>query len=169
MPLIAHIGGIPVEEWLPFAVPVVVLYAYGRRRGRRRRQSVARLPGIEALNEATIERVLDKWSSSHHGEVSREFVPLLYPPGPEGATAGELADRIHADEEVVRARLADLADLGYLELDVRKGESEPRVWLTVAGYDLLDLTADAVLANPPGRSADVPQPRRSSGSAARQR
>jgi hypothetical protein len=26
MPLLAHIGKIPVEEWLPFVAPLVVLY-----------------------------------------------------------------------------------------------------------------------------------------------
>lgn len=155
---VAHIGNIPVEEWLPFVVPVVALFIYGRHRGRRRRESIARLPGIEALDEATIERVLAKWSSSDHIEVSRDFVPLLYPPGPEGATAAELAERIHTDQPVIRARLEDLAELGYLELDLREGESDPRVWLTVSGYDLLELTADAVLANPPGRSTDVREP-----------
>jgi hypothetical protein len=154
VPVIAHIGNIPVEEWLPFLAPVVALYLYGRHRGRRRRESVARLPGIEALDQATIERVFAGWSASGHIELSRDFVPLLYPPGPEGATATELAQRGRADREVVRARLEDLAELGYLELDVREGENEPRGWLTVSGYDLLDLTEAALLADPPAREPD---------------
>jgi hypothetical protein len=153
MPPIAHIGNVPVEEWLPFLVPVVALYVYGRHAARRRQASVARLPGVEALTEANTERVLAKWSSSHHAELSREFVPLLYPPGPEGMTAAELAARIHADVEVVRARLEDLADLDYLELDVHKAEKEPRAWLTVAGHDLLGATEAALLAEPPGSSS----------------
>jgi hypothetical protein len=159
VPVIAHIGNLPVEEWLPFVAPVVALYLYGRHRGRRRRESVLRLPGIEALDQATIERVFARWSDSDHTEVTRDFVPLLYPPGPEGATATELADRIHADHEVVRARLEDLAELGYLELDEREGEGEPRGWLTVSGYDLLDLTEAALLADPPGRPPDQAQPK----------
>jgi hypothetical protein len=150
----AHIGNVPVEEWLPFVAPVVALYVYGRHRARRRRDRVALLPGIEALDDATIERVLAGWSDSEHADLSRDFVALLYPPGPEGATATELAHRMGGNQRVVRGRLEDLADLGYLELEVREGENEPRAWLTVAGYDLQDLTETVLLAQPPGRSSD---------------
>jgi hypothetical protein len=144
----AHIGNVPVEEWLPFAAPLVALYVYGRHWARRRRERVALLPGIEALDDATIERVFTKWAGSEHVDLSRDFVPLMYPPGPEGATAAELAARISGGRDVVRERLEDLADLGYLELELREGESEPRAWLTVAGYDLQDLTETALLADP---------------------
>jgi hypothetical protein len=147
---VAHIGNVPVEEWLPFAVPLVALYLYGRHRARRRRANVAQLPGIEALDQATIERVLDKWSHSRHAGVSRDCVALMYPPGPEGTTVAELAQRVRADQAAVRARLEDLADLGYLELEVREGENEARAWLTSAGYDLQELTEAALLAGPPG-------------------
>jgi hypothetical protein len=146
-----HIGNVPVEEWVPFVVPVVALYVYGRHRARRRAESVTNLPGVEALDEATSDRVFARWSDCKHTDLSRECVQLLYPPGPEGKTAAELAERIHGDQEVVRERLEDLADLGYLELEVRNGESEPRAWLTGAGYDLQELTEAALLADPPGR------------------
>jgi hypothetical protein len=158
VPIVAHIGNVPVEEWVPFVVPVAALYVYGRHKARRRRESVSRLPGIEALDQATIDRVCACWADSDHTEVTRDFVPLLYPPGPEGATAAELAKRIRADEEVVRTRLEDLADLGYVELDARQHESEPRAWLTVAGMDLLDATETALLAAPRSRSSGHREP-----------
>lgn len=51
MAVIAHIGNIPVEEWLPFVVPVVALYLYGRRKDRHRRNEVERLPEAGELLE----------------------------------------------------------------------------------------------------------------------
>jgi hypothetical protein len=147
---LAHIGNVPVEEWVPFVVPVVGLYVYGRHRARRRRENVARLPGIESLDEATIERVFERWLDSKHTDLSRDCVALLYPPGPDGTTTAELAGRIHVSREAVRERLEVLADLGYLELEVHEGENEERAWLTVAGYDLQELTEAALLAHPPG-------------------
>ena len=142
--MIAHIGNIPVEEWLPFVVPVIVLYVYGRSWSRRHRKKVARLPGPAApLDEKITEFVLSRWAAAKHGEVAREQLPLMYPPGPDGITATELAERIGADLPSVTRRLEDLADLGYLEYDSE--DSEQRLWLTVEGIHLLNITEDALL------------------------
>ena len=55
----AHIGGIPVEEWVPFLIPVLALYFAGRRRNRRRAAAVNRLPDpSEGLDEDATTRVL---------------------------------------------------------------------------------------------------------------
>jgi DNA-binding MarR family transcriptional regulator len=68
----------------------------------------------------------------------------MYPPGPDGITVSELAERIGTDRASVTRRVEDLADLGYVELD--SGEHEQRLWLTVEGLDLLNVTEDALLA-----------------------
>jgi len=144
MLVIAHIGKVPVEEYLAFVVPVVVLYAYGRQWNRRRRKQVARLPGPgEPLDETTVQLVLSRWAEADHGEVPREQVALMYPPGPDGVTPAELAERIGADPTSVARRLEDLADLGYVEFDA--DERGPRLWLTVEGINLLNVTEDALL------------------------
>jgi DNA-binding transcriptional ArsR family regulator len=145
MLVIAHIGKVPVEEYLAFVVPVIVLYAYGRQWNRRRRKEVARLPGpAEPLDEKTVQLVLSRWSDADHGEVAREQLALMYPPGPDGLTPSELAARIGADPPSVTRRLEDLADLGYVEFD--SDESGRRLWLTVEGINLLNVTEDALLA-----------------------
>jgi len=147
MPIIAHIGNVPVEEWLPFLVPVVALYIYGRRKDRHRREEVRRvLDAGEPLDDSTVSALLAQWSASDHREVSREHLPLLYPPGPDGVTAAELADRIHRDPDTVRRLLDDLAELGYVELADEKGLDEPRAWLTAEGADFVNMTEDALLA-----------------------
>jgi len=147
MSVIAHIGNVPVEEWLPFVVPVLALYFYGRHKERRRREKVRRLLDAgEPLDDSTIRAVLDQWSASDHKEVSIEHLPLLYPPGPDGATPAELADRIHDDRDSVQRLLEDLAELGYLDLDEEKGLYEPRAWLTAEGADLVNMTEDTLLA-----------------------
>src|SRR5579871_1956301 len=107
MYVIAHIAGIPVEEWLPFLVPVVALYLFGRRRNRRREQALERLPGASELGEDETRRILASWSESNH-EISSDYVRLLYPPGPDGMTAGELAARIHADPAAIERQLEAL-------------------------------------------------------------
>jgi predicted transcriptional regulator len=145
MLVIAHIGKIPVEEYAGFIVPVIVLYAYGRAWSRRHRRKVAHLPGSAAtLDEKTVEFVAARWAAAKHTEVAREQLPLMYPPGPDGTTASELADRIGADRSSVTRRLEDLANLGYVEFD--SGEGEQRIWLTVEGINLLGITEDALLA-----------------------
>ncbi len=145
MLVIAHIGKIPVEEYAGFVVPVILLYAYGRQWNRRRRREVARLPGpAEPLEEKTVELVLASWAAAKHGEVGREQVALMYPPGPDAVTPAELAERIGADPSSVTRRLEDLADLGYVEYDSDDGDQ--RVWLTGEGISLLNATEDALLA-----------------------
>jgi DNA-binding transcriptional ArsR family regulator len=143
--VIAHIGKIPVEEYAGFIVPVILLYAYGRAWSRRHRKKVAHLPGpTEPLDERTVELVVSRWAAAKHGEVAREQLPLMYPPGPDGITVADLAERIGADRASVTRRLEDLADLGYVEFD--SDEREQRLWLTVEGIDLLNITEDALLA-----------------------
>jgi hypothetical protein len=145
MLVIANIGKIPVEEYAAFVVPVIMLYAYGRAWSRRRRKKVAHLPGAaEPLDETTVDFVVSRWAAARHGEVAREQLPLMYPPGPAGATPSQLAERIGADRASVTRRLEDLADLGYVEFD--SDEREQRLWLTAEGIDLLNVTEDALLA-----------------------
>ena len=145
MVVIAHIGNIPVEEYAGFVVPVLLLFVYGREWSRRRRKKLARLPGpAEPLDEKTVELVVSRWAAAKHGAVAREQVPLMYPPGPDGVTASELAARIGADRPSVTRRLEDLEDLGYVEFD--RQQAGERLWLTVEGINLLNVTEDALLA-----------------------
>ncbi len=149
MLVLAHIGNIPVEEYAPFVVPLIALYFYGRAWSRRHSRRLARLPGPrEPLDEQTIEFVVSQWVAAKHGEVGREQVALMYPPGPDGTTAPQLAERIGADQASVTRRLEDLADLGYVEY-----ENDDRLWLTVSGIDLLAITEDALLAALAGAGA----------------
>jgi hypothetical protein len=145
MSVLAHIGKVPVEEWLPFLVPVIALYLYGRRRGRTRRREVARLPeASELLDERSTARVVEEWVKGRHGQAKARHVPLLYPPGPDGATAGELAERTGRDVPAVERLLGELHELGYVELDGPDGP-EQEVSLTLEGYDLLEVTEAALL------------------------
>jgi hypothetical protein len=143
---IAHIGNIPVEEWLPFLVPVLALYVYGRHRSRRRREAIERLPDpSQALDPDTVARVLARWAHADHRELTPEHVSLLYPPGPEGVTAAELALRIHGDPASVESMLEELEELGYVEFDEGQQASGRRAWLTVAGYDLVGISERELL------------------------
>jgi DNA-binding transcriptional ArsR family regulator len=144
--IIAHIGNIPVEEWLPFLVPIVALYVYGRRRERRRRAAVGRLPDPGELDGDTIRRVVGEWSAGQHGDLAAEHLALVYPPGPDGMTAAELAERVHRDPATVERQLEELEELDYLELEDREGFDGRRAWLTFKGYELLDATETALLA-----------------------
>jgi DNA-binding MarR family transcriptional regulator len=155
--VIAHIGNVPVEEWLPFLVPVVLLYLYGRRQSRSRRRAVKRLPGPAApLDEQTVARVLSRWAAAAHEQIAREQLPVLYPPGPDGSTAAQIAARTGIDASSVSRRLDELAELGYLETDDQADGQERRVWLTVEGFDLANITEEVLLesldagASPPG-------------------
>jgi len=144
--VIAHIGNVPVEEWLPFLVPVVLLYLYGRRQSRSRRRAVARLPGPAApLDEQTVARVLSRWAAAGHEQIAREQLPVLYPPGPDGSTASEIAAHTGIDAFSVSRRLDELAELGYLETDDQLDGEERRVWLTVEGLDLAKITEEVLL------------------------
>lgn len=142
---LAHIGNIPVEEYAGFYVPIILLVVYGLRRRRRDRRALARLPALDALDEQAVGRVLARWAGSGHEHATRGLLALMYPPGPDGATCAELAERIHADEASVRERLDELADLGYVELDGEPGQSDARGWLTPEGISLMNVTEDALL------------------------
>lgn len=138
--VLAHIGNIPVEEWLPFVVPVVVLYLVGRRMTRARERDVVRVMSEEALDEPTTQQILERWLHKRPNELAARHVRIFWPPGPEGSTAAELAERLGSDPETVGALVEELEELGYLERDEGGGE----LWLTIEGYDLLN-DAQAVL------------------------
>jgi hypothetical protein len=147
MPLIAHIGNVPVEEWLPFLFPVLALYLYGRHWNHRRREAVNRLPGADQpLDEGSARLLMSEWAKADHSEVSREHLPVLYPPGPDGATAAELATRAHSDPGTMERLLEDLQELGYLDLEEREPREGRRAWLTAEGYDLVNVTEQTLLA-----------------------
>jgi hypothetical protein len=146
MLVLAHIAGVPVEEWLPFVVPVVALYVYGRHRERRRRAAVGRLADpVGALTPETVRRVHAGWAQAGHDRLAREHVPILYPPGPDGLTAAELAQRTGAQPAAVAATLRRLEQLGYLELAHGSDSDPPRAWLTTEGYDAMLVTENALL------------------------
>jgi hypothetical protein len=131
MPQLAHIGGIPIEEWLPFLVPVLAVYVYVRRSERRRRAEVQRvLDAGGDLSDGVIATILDEWSASGHDELRAKHARLMAPPGPNGAMPHELAQRAQLEEHEVRSLLDDLSELGCLEEDARDGAGEARVWLT---------------------------------------
>jgi hypothetical protein len=148
----AHIGNVPVEEWLPFLFPVLALYLYGRHWTRRRRQALNRLPpASQPLDEHTTGLVISEWAKADHTQVSREHLPLLYPPGPDGATTAELARNVRSDAMTVERLLEDLQELGYVDLEPREtGPADApgtrRAWLTAEGYDLVNVTERALLA-----------------------
>jgi hypothetical protein len=159
MPVIAHIGKIPIEEYAGFVVPVIALYAYGRAWSRRHRRKLASLPpASQALDEQTVQFVLARWAEDKHGELGREAVAPMYPPGPDGTTAAELAQRIGVERASVERGVAELAELGYLESDL--GESEQRLSLTAEGIHLLNITEDALLS----AFADAATPERTGAS-----
>jgi DNA-binding MarR family transcriptional regulator len=147
MHILAHIGNVPVEEWLPFVVPVVLLYVYGRHKYRRRREAVEHLPAAsQMLSESVVAAVVERWAAADHKEMSADMVALLYPPGPDGMTPGELASRVQHDPLAVERLLEDLQELGYLDLEPAEDPGERRVWLTIEGHGLVELTADELLA-----------------------
>jgi DNA-binding MarR family transcriptional regulator len=142
---IAHIGKVPVEEWLPFLVPMLALYLYGRRKTRARREALEQLPqSCEELDAATINAVLARWREGGH-PLSRQHLALLYPPGPDERSAGELADQLHQDRASIEALLHELEQHGYLELDEPDNFDGPQATLTAKGHELLDETEAALL------------------------
>jgi DNA-binding IclR family transcriptional regulator len=67
----------------------------------------------------------------------------MYPPGPDGVSAAELASRSGEDLGAVERLLSELHELGYVDLDGPPGP-EQAASLTLEGYDLLD-AAESVL------------------------
>jgi hypothetical protein len=143
-PQLAHIGNIPVEEWVPFVVPIVALFLYGRRRERRRRSEIGQIPtSSEQLDAAVVERITAEWRKRDYEDITTEHLGLLYPPGPDGRTVKELAGTTHADPAHVLDLLEQLEVGDYLLLE---GEPEdPQTSLTVKGYGLVDATEDSLL------------------------
>ena len=163
--VLAHIGNVPVEEWLPFVVPVVVLYLVGRRMTRARQRDVARVMAEERLDEETLAEILERWSRRRANELTIAHVPLFCPPGPEGSTAHELAERLGRDEHDIEPLLAELEELGYLERDGGDG----RLWLTIEGYDLLNEAESVLLERARAREeAQALEERRADEAAARE-
>jgi hypothetical protein len=144
---LAHIGGIPVEEWLPFVVPVLAIYLYVRRRERRRRAQVERLVAAgKRLDGELTQRILERLREAKHDQLGAKHVPLLYPPGPDGATTAEIANRVELDAALVDARLEDLIEFGYLERVEEQG-GDGRVWLTAEGFAVAHVAEEVVLAS----------------------
>jgi len=138
--LLAHIGNIPVEEWLPFVAPVVVLYLLGRRMTRNRERQVAQVMAKELLDERTVGEILQRWRRRRPNELSSSHVPIFWPPGPEASTPAELAKRLGSDLVSIERLVDELEELGYLERDGGDGT----LWLTIEGYDLMN-DAESVL------------------------
>ena len=158
MAVLAHIANIPVEEWLPFVAPVVALYVYGRRRERKRREAVEELPEAkELLDTDIVELVLARWREGKHGDAAARHLPLLYPPGPDGVTVAQLAERCDSDADTVEGLLAELAELGYVDLEGAPGP-EQVVWLTIEGYEIVSATESVLLASAQERRSPQPQP-----------
>jgi predicted transcriptional regulator len=142
--MIAHIGNIPVQESLPFLVPMIALALFVWRKERRRREELERLPDAEdLLDERTVELVLGRWAESRHRDLGARHIPILYPPGPDETTAAQLAGRANCDTDTVQRLLVELEALGYVELEGYEGPDQA-VSLTVEGYDLVNAT-EAVL------------------------
>lgn len=155
MDLLAHIGGVPVQESLPFLVPVVALLLYGRRRGRHRRREVEELPDAEEmLDEGTTARVVAEWAKGRHTDVAARHVALMYPPGPDGASTKELAARTGQDLATVGRLLSELQELGYVDLDGPPGPAQAAS-LTLEGYDLLDGAESVLLEAARERGAEA--------------
>jgi hypothetical protein len=144
---LAHIGNIPVEEWLPFVVPLVGLYFYGRRREHRRRDEVAELPETsEGLDPSIVERIVTGWKDARYDAVTPEHLPLLYPPGPDGLSVTELVDQTSSDEETVRGLLEQLERADYLDLFPEPESGGLQASLTLRGFGLVDQTEESLLA-----------------------
>jgi hypothetical protein len=144
--VIAHLGKLPVEETLPFLVPVVVLALWARREDRKRRAALVRVADAGTrLDEAVVGRIVAAWAKAGHGELSREHVALLSPPALEGASTAQLAARTHSNSAAVEPLLDDLADLGYVDFDDAEGRDRG-AWLTADGYAVLHVAEDAILA-----------------------
>ena len=145
--VIAHLGKLPVEETLPFLVPVILLAFWARREDRKRRAALVRVADAGTrLDQATVERIVAAWAKAGHRELSSQHVPLLSPPALEGASVAQLAARTHSNPAVVEPLLDDLADLGYVEFDDAEGRDRG-AWLTADGYSVMHIVEDGILAS----------------------
>ncbi len=145
--VIAHLGKLPVEETLPFLVPVILLAFWARREDRKRRSALTRVADAGTwLDQGTVERIVAGWAKAGHEELSDQHVPLLSPPALEGASVAQLAARTHSNPAGVEPLLDDLADLGYLEFDDAEGRDRC-AWLTAEGYAVLHIAEDGILAS----------------------
>jgi hypothetical protein len=145
--VLAHIGNIPVQESLPFLVPIVALFIVIRRKERRRRRVVATLPPTSAaLDGAAVQRVLEAWAAADYEGVSREHLAMLYPPGPDGMSIAEIAERTGSTDETVQALLDGLQEHDYLDVDAGAADEPARALLTLKGYGLVNATEDALVS-----------------------
>ena len=160
IPIVAHIGNVPVEEWLPFLVPVVAVYLWSRHKTRRERDNLA--PTEKQRRRAEEGRaalVIAHWRAAGYRELGESHVPLLAPPGPQGRNAAELAARTGSSELEVRDLLDELDELGIVEL--RPAEDGDRVTLTALGEELVDEAAHALAEPaPPAKAGAAPNPPR---------
>lgn len=145
--VLAHIGGLPVEEWAPFVVPALALFIYVRRKDRDRRRAVAELPSSSAaLDARTVESVVEAWAAAGYRDVGAEELPLLYPPGPDGMSVGEIAARTGTPAAAVERLLARLEEHEYLDLRAGEDANEMQALLTLKGYGLVHATEDALVS-----------------------
>ena len=143
---LAHIGNIPIEEWAPFLVPIIGLYFYGRRREHRRRGEVSELPETsEGLDPTVVEKIVAGWREARYDGVRPEHLPLLYPPGPDGLSVAELAERTAGEEETVRGLLEQLERGEYLDLFPEPQSGGLQASLTLRGFGLVDQTEESLL------------------------
>jgi hypothetical protein len=159
----AHIGNIPIEEWLPFLVPIVGLYFYGRRREQRRRGEVAELPATsEGLDPLVVQRIVEGWREGRYAGVTPDHLPLLYPPGPDGLSVAELLERTGGEEETLRGLLEQLERADYLDLFPEPQSGGLQASLTLRGFGLVDQTEESLLAalrerDEPSGGAEAPR------------
>jgi hypothetical protein len=151
--LLAHIGNIPVEEWLPFLVPIVAMYLFVRSRERRRRREVGDIPASsEDLDASVVEAITAEWRRRDYGDVGAEHLALVYPPGPDGMTVSELASRTGGNAGNVLALLEQLEAGDYLFLEGEPADLQTS--LTLKGHGLVDTTEDSLLGALRARDPD---------------
>ena len=143
--ILAHLAGIPVEEWAPFWVPILVLLVWGWRRERRGRAEIAKLPEqTELLTDTISARIVDAWRQAGLDGAQARHLKLLYPPGPDGLTVAQLVERTKVDEPTAARQLLELEEAGYVTLDGKPG-TEQQVFLTMRGFDLESVTEEQLL------------------------
>jgi DNA-binding transcriptional ArsR family regulator len=154
--ILAHLAGIPVEEWAPFWVPIVVLLVWGWRRERRGRAAIAKLPKEQdLLTDATFARIHAAWRAAGLDGAEQRHLKLLYPPGPDGLTVAQLAEQTKLDERAAARQLLELEEAGFVTLDGKPGP-EQQVFLTMRGFDLESVTEEELLRAADERAAPEP-------------